>query len=141
MKTITNRRRRFFDCVSGTNGDDYEFAIVSKTTGCSVAWAGYWDYRVPCGRVARGLTVALNAALSGRRIFFCIASLAKEQRQIAIVWNTDDVRTVRPDLSEDQAWQVLLRVENEHDGDHGVTWDTLRDVAEQLFACATLDKA
>lgn len=56
-----------------------------------------------------------------------------ERRQVAILWDAEDVRAVRPDLDAERAWQVLQRVEHEHDGDHGVTWDTIEDAADELF--------
>jgi hypothetical protein len=52
---------------------------------------------------------------------------------ISLVWHIDDVRTVRPDLTDAQCRRVLQRVEHEQNADLGVTWDTLRDAAEDLY--------
>jgi hypothetical protein len=54
-------------------------------------------------------------------------------RRIAIIWSTDDVLTVRPDLTDDQAWEVLRAVEDAHDANHGICWDTLEAAAVTLF--------
>lgn len=60
------------------------------------------------------------------------AMLAKRQ-QIAIIWSIEDVLEVRPDLSDDQAWEVLRVVDRRHDANLGVTWDTLAFAAADLF--------
>jgi hypothetical protein len=58
-----------------------------------------------------------------------IHSYLAKYKQIAAIWSTEDVRFVRPDLSEDQAWSVLQSVEHEF----GISYDMLRDLAEDLF--------
>jgi hypothetical protein len=63
------------------------------------------------------------------------AVLAKRQ-QIAAVWSVEDVQENRPDLSDDAAWQVLQSVEDDHDCNYGITWDTLRITANHLFGPA-----
>jgi hypothetical protein len=133
MTNTTARRRKFFDCVAGTDGCDETFEIISRTTGCRIAWAGFWEHRIQCRRVARALNAALNAAFASRRIEFDVSSLANEQRQIAIVWNTDDVLEVRPDLSEEQAWEVLQLAEREHDATSGINWESLEAIADSLY--------
>jgi hypothetical protein len=62
-----------------------------------------------------------------------IRSILAERRQIAILWTVDDVQAVRPDLDEDQAWKVLQRVEQEHDGSYGVTFDTIESASRERF--------
>jgi len=61
--------------------------------------------------------------------------LAKN-RQIAIIWSIEDVQEVRPDLSEDQAWEVLQAVRSDHDATLGVSWETLEYEAQRLFGHA-----
>jgi hypothetical protein len=63
------------------------------------------------------------------------ALLAKRQ-QIAAVWSVEDVQKDRPDLSDDDAWEVLQSVADEHDCNYGITWDTLRITADHLFGPA-----
>jgi hypothetical protein len=53
--------------------------------------------------------------------------------QIAAIWSTEDVRSIRPDLTEEQTWQVLLDVEHWHDASIGINWLTLEGIARELF--------
>jgi hypothetical protein len=129
----STKRRKFFDCSPGTDGCDETFDIVSRTTGHRVAWAGYWDARVPARRAAHVLTAALNTVFAGHGITFCLSALAKEQRQIAIVWNIQDVWNVRPDLNLDKAWQVLQAIDRNHDANVGVNWEVIECTAQSLF--------
>jgi len=54
-------------------------------------------------------------------------------KQIAIVWSIDDVKSIRPDLDEEQAIEVLLLVKDKHDTDMGITWTSLKITANELF--------
>jgi hypothetical protein len=56
-----------------------------------------------------------------------------QRKQIAAIWSIEDVQEVRPDLNEEQAWQVLQAVERCHDAEFGITWLALQDAAEGLF--------
>jgi hypothetical protein len=56
----------------------------------------------------------------------------KSCKKITLVWSTEDVRQVRPDLDTNQAWQVLQDCERIHEL-AGVTWDLLKFVAEDMF--------
>lgn len=47
------------------------------------------------------------------------------ERQISIVWGIEDVQSVRPDLTDDQAFAVLKEVEHRHDANIGINWDVL----------------
>ena len=58
--------------------------------------------------------------------------LAKHHR-VAVIWCAEDVREMRPDLSEDQAWEVLQAVDDYHDAESGISWTTLETVADDLF--------
>ena len=65
-----------------------------------------------------------------------IHALLSERRQIAVIWSVEDVQAIRPDLNEDQSWEVLQTVESKADASLGVTWDTLEWVAQDLFGDA-----
>lgn len=54
-------------------------------------------------------------------------------KTISIVWHTDDVQIVRPDLNEEQAYEVLLHAKVTHDANYGICWDTLRSSAHYLY--------
>ncbi len=54
-------------------------------------------------------------------------------KQIAAIWGIEDVQELRPDLTAEQAWEVLQRVDHHHDADHGITRNTILLAAEELF--------
>jgi hypothetical protein len=59
--------------------------------------------------------------------------IMQEERVIGLLWNIDDVRSLRPDLTDDQAWSVLQHVDDRKDATLGITWDTLSWAADDLF--------
>ncbi|HWY87048.1 MAG TPA: hypothetical protein VNX28_10005 [Gemmataceae bacterium] len=58
--------------------------------------------------------------------------LAKHNR-IAAIWCIEDVRGIRPDLSDEQAWEVLEEVGRKHDAEYGISWTTLEAMADYMF--------
>ena len=56
-----------------------------------------------------------------------------ERTQIAHIWSVEDVKQERPDLDDDQCWAVLLEVEERLDSSLGITWDSIRWAANDLF--------
>jgi hypothetical protein len=62
-----------------------------------------------------------------------IHTLLAKQHQIAVIWDVDDVIATRPDLTDDQAWDVLQAVEQYHDAGVGINWEVLEFQAEILF--------
>ncbi len=70
-----------------------------------------------------------------------VHELLARRREVAIVWSTEDVLGVRPQLTEDQAWDVLGRCERIHDCNYGITWALLESVADDMYpASAANDK-
>lgn len=65
-----------------------------------------------------------------------IHEMLAENRQIALIWSVEDVQQLRPDLNDDQAWEVLQHVDRYKDADLGITWLTLEMAADQLFGDA-----
>jgi len=65
-----------------------------------------------------------------------IHRLLAERRQIALIWSIEDVQGLRPDLSEDQCWEVLQDVDHHKDAELGITWLTLKMAADHLFGDA-----
>ena len=47
--------------------------------------------------------------------------------------NIEDVQSVRPDLTDEQASLVLRHLEKNHDATIGINWDTIEAVADYLF--------
>lgn len=62
-----------------------------------------------------------------------IHELLTSRRQVAIVWNIEDVQAVRPDLTDEQSWEVLKRCIRIHDCEVGFTWHLIHVVADDLF--------
>ena len=62
--------------------------------------------------------------------------LLAPRRQIASIWSIEDVQEVRPDLTDDQAWEVLQQVERAHDATIGINWDVLSCHADMLHGDA-----
>jgi hypothetical protein len=62
-----------------------------------------------------------------------IDAILAQRRQVAVIWAIEDVQHIRPDLNQDQAWDVLERCRDKHDCEYGFTWDYVRDVADDLF--------
>ncbi len=62
-----------------------------------------------------------------------MCKLADELGIIILTWSTDDVLSIRPDLTEEQAAQVLAVADNRHDATIGITWGVLEFHAEWLF--------
>ena len=59
--------------------------------------------------------------------------LLAKLRMIGVVWCIEDVKEVRPDLTDDQAWEVLQEVERKHNAEIGISWFTLQVFADELF--------
>jgi len=53
--------------------------------------------------------------------------------QIAIIWSIEDVQSIRQDLTDEQAMEVLQLVEKRHDASIGISWDTIEYMAEELY--------
>lgn len=62
-----------------------------------------------------------------------IHRLLRTRRQVAVIWCIDDVKQVRPDLTDDQAWEVLQRCYDKHACDVGLTWTTIEMAADGMF--------
>ncbi len=52
---------------------------------------------------------------------------------IQICWHVSDVQEIRPDLTPEQSYEVLLRVLSNHNSDVGITWDVIEECALTLF--------
>lgn len=53
--------------------------------------------------------------------------------RIYIVWETDDVKTIRPDLTDHQCEEVLQHSARKHNTYLGINWDVIRVHADYLF--------
>jgi hypothetical protein len=53
--------------------------------------------------------------------------------EIAIIWNIEDVQSIRPDLTDYQASDVLNYLKDNHDANSGINWGTIEVVTDNLF--------
>ena len=53
--------------------------------------------------------------------------------KIAAIWCDEDVQGIRPDLTAEQAMEVLEEVGRKHDAEYGIGWTTLECMADILF--------
>jgi hypothetical protein len=82
------------------------------------------------------LRAALTKSRAAEEADHDTAQSRDADQEISISWSTEDVQSVRPDLSDDQAWQVLQAVEHDHDANIGVNWNVLECHAKWLFGDA-----
>lgn len=54
-------------------------------------------------------------------------------KEITITWCIEDVHEERPDLTDEQASEVLKVVLDRHDANIGINWDFINHIAEHLF--------
>ncbi len=66
-----------------------------------------------------------------------VLQLLAKHRKIAAIWCIEDVKAIRPDLTDDQAWELLQRVSGSHDAENGITWTTLETIADDLFGASS----
>lgn len=53
--------------------------------------------------------------------------------EIGIVWSLDDVLSVRPGLSKEQASSVLMHLKKHHDATVGINWDVIEAACDDMF--------
>jgi len=53
--------------------------------------------------------------------------------KVAAIWCIQDVQGIRPDLTDEQASEVLEEVGRKHDAEYGINWTTLECMADILF--------
>ena len=83
---------------------------------------------------AQAAIAQANAAgMTSDRAEIDVPALLAGRRQIASIWSIGDVQSVRPDLTDGQAWEVLQAAERQHDASVGITWEVLRSHADWLF--------
>ena len=63
-----------------------------------------------------------------------------DSEEINISWHVDDVLSVRPDLSRDEALKVLKTVKREHNAEVGVNWDVIETVAFEMYPLEAEDE-
>lgn len=54
--------------------------------------------------------------------------LLDERRAIALLWDTEMLRSHYPHLTDDQAWEVLKECERHYTAEDGLAWDDVSEV-------------
>jgi hypothetical protein len=60
-------------------------------------------------------------------------------RQIAIIWDIDDVKSLDLELNDKECLEVLMRAKDKHDANQGINWDVLEHFA-QLVRIESMEK-
>jgi hypothetical protein len=98
-----------------------------------------WDYaqRVTSLDAAQAAIADAEAAgITPASAEINVHAYLAERRQIASIWHIEDVQSVRPDLTDGQAWKVLQSARRNHDANTGINWDVLECHADMLFGPA-----
>jgi len=53
--------------------------------------------------------------------------------EIAIIWSVEDIKTQCPWLNDDDAYEVLCRLDQKHDASIGINWDVIDVTADIMF--------
>lgn len=56
-----------------------------------------------------------------------------DKNSIVVLWHTDDIKSIRPDLNDDQCMAVLRQADRHHDAELGINWGVLEMWADELF--------
>ena len=62
-----------------------------------------------------------------------MATFYEETGTIVDEWHVDDVFNQRPDLTEDQAIEVLAFIAKKFDANIGINWDVIDCAADYLY--------
>lgn len=62
-----------------------------------------------------------------------MATYYEERKIIVDEWHVDDVLNQRPDLTEEQACEVLSFIAHKFDANIGINWDVIDSAAYYLF--------
>ena len=87
----------------------------------------------PYPSMVRFLEIGAQGTPSGTWLDLDLPAELPAKRMILIPWSTEDVLSVREDLTEEQAAHVLAEAEDTHDPVRGLNWTVLREIAERLY--------
>lgn len=60
-------------------------------------------------------------------------AINQNKSKIFVSWAIEDILSIRPDLTDEQAIRVLEHADHKHDACIGISWDVLQIHAEHLF--------
>ena len=78
-------------------------------------------------------TSILRHATGGAGFEADLDDVLRQNRIIAHIWCPEDVRSLRPDLGEDEAYHVLTVADSRLDSGHGLDWDLIEGIADELY--------
>jgi hypothetical protein len=131
-------------CLS-KNGVDDEWCIFAPGAERPFASIPFWNDPhttsfTETQAMAARLVASLNLCqhISTETLIQCshtsdLPAFLASRREIAIIWCIEDIKEIRPDLNDDQAWIVLQRVRHQHDAGIGINWEMLELTAQHLF--------
>ena len=113
---------------------DLQEVAAGNITFGSNSWRG--------DRYETGLREAVKAPVDDGivRSRLDLDRLHTERKEIATVWMIADVTSIRPDLTEEQAWDVLQVADRRHDATIGINLEVLHYHAQSLFGDAPDDQ-
>lgn len=66
-----------------------------------------------------------------------LKDLFEKDEVLAIIWTADDIRgyalSIERDITPDEAKAILDLLDDHHDTDYGITWDSVRDAIEDVI--------
>ena len=89
----------------------------------SKPWMIIWNNNIWHLRTSAAALNGESVALTGE----------EKMKEISITWSIDDVLSVRPNLSKEQASDVLMHLKKHHDATVGINWDVIEITADELF--------
>ncbi len=105
--------------------------FIEHRDGTTVLGLYFWDNLDEVEAKARAIVNALNMPGGWVNQYHVTQSTLRENRLIATIWSDQHVLDLRPDLTEDQAWEVLQKVEKK--SPRRITKSALRREARILF--------
>jgi len=81
------------------------------------------------------LTLNLNElkVTADHTVVIDLDEVLAQQNKIGSIWGIEDVQEIRPDLNDEQAWEVLRQVDKHFDSENGISWSVIEFWADDLF--------
>jgi hypothetical protein len=113
-----------------------EILGITQSNFVSLKDALYHFRRLDDDQAAEVMRHMMEAATTPTTTEIDVHALLAGRREIAVIWCIEDVQANRPDLTDDQCWEVLEAAKRYHDATIGINWDVLNCHAEMLFGYA-----
>ena len=60
-------------------------------------------------------------------------TMSKNDSSISVVWNIEDVKSLEPKVTDEQAMEVLELARDNHDANVGINWGVLEFWISQVY--------